>query len=45
MEEHALKNEKYCLNTNIYYYLETYGGQSSNLCFKATFMPVVANSA
>jgi hypothetical protein len=29
MEEHTLKN--YCLNTNIYSYLETSGGQSSNL--------------
>jgi hypothetical protein len=30
-EQHALKNVNNCLNTNIYYYLETSGGQSSNL--------------
>jgi hypothetical protein len=31
MEQHALKNVNNCLNTNIYSYLETSGGQSSNL--------------
>ncbi len=31
MEQHALKNVNNCLNTNIYSYLETFGGQSSNL--------------
>jgi hypothetical protein len=31
MERHALKNVNNCLNTNIYSYLETSGGQSSNL--------------
>ncbi len=31
MEEHILKIVKNCLNTNIYSYLETSGGQSSNL--------------
>jgi hypothetical protein len=31
MEQHALKNENNCLNTNISSYLETSGGQSSNL--------------
>jgi len=41
MEQHALKNANngtvrlkffnYCLNTNIYSYLETSDGQSSNL--------------
>ncbi len=31
MEQQALKNENNCLNTNIYSYLETSGGQSSNL--------------
>ena len=31
MEQHALKNAKNCLNTNIYSYLETSGGQSSDL--------------
>jgi hypothetical protein len=30
MEQHAGKNVKNCLNTNIYPYLETSGGQSSN---------------
>jgi hypothetical protein len=33
MEQHALKNVNNCLNTNIYSYLETSGGQSSNLHF------------
>ncbi len=31
MEQHTLKNVSNCLNTNIYSYLETSGGQSSNL--------------
>ncbi len=31
MEHDALKNVNNCLNTNIYSYLETSGGQSSNL--------------
>ncbi len=31
MEQHALKNVNNSLNTNIYSYLETSGGQSSNL--------------
>ncbi len=31
MKEHALKNVNNCLNANIYYYLETSGGQSYNL--------------
>ncbi len=31
MEQFALKNENNYLNTNIYFYLETSGGQSSNL--------------
>jgi len=29
MEQHAFKNENNCLDTNIYSYLETSGGQSS----------------
>ncbi len=29
MEKHALKNIKNCMNTYIYSYLETSGGQSS----------------
>jgi hypothetical protein len=32
MEQHALKKGNTCLNTNIYSYLETSSGQSSNLC-------------
>jgi hypothetical protein len=31
MEQHTFKNVNNYLNTNIYSYLETYGGQSSNL--------------
>ncbi len=31
MEQHALKNVNNCLNTNIYSYLETSDGQSSNI--------------
>ena len=34
MEERALKNENNYLNTNFYSYLETLGGQSSNLNLK-----------
>jgi hypothetical protein len=30
-EQHAIQNVNNCLNTNIYSYLETSGGQSSNL--------------
>ncbi len=30
MEQHALKNVNNCWNTNIYSYLETFGGQGSN---------------
>ncbi len=31
MEQRTLKNVNYCLNANIYSYLETSRGQSSNL--------------
>ncbi len=31
MEQHALKNLNNCLNAKMYSYLETSGGQSSNL--------------
>jgi hypothetical protein len=31
MEQHTFKNVNNCLNTNIYSYLETSGGQSSKL--------------
>ncbi len=30
MEQHSFKNLNNCLNINIYSYLETFGGQSSN---------------
>jgi hypothetical protein len=30
MEQHTFKNINNCLNTNIYSYLQTSGGQSSN---------------
>ncbi len=35
MEDRALKSMSNCLNTNIYSYLESSGGQSSNLYFNA----------
>ena len=35
MEQRTLKNVNNYLNTNIYYYLETSGGQSSNLYLNA----------
>ncbi len=35
MEQHALKNVNNCLINNIYSYLETSGGQSSNLYLNA----------
>jgi hypothetical protein len=31
MDQHTLKNVSKCLNSNIYSYLETSGGQSSDL--------------
>ena len=31
MEQHALKNVNNCWDTNISFYLETSGGQNSNL--------------
>jgi hypothetical protein len=31
MEQYALQNVNNCLNTNIYFYLATSDGQSSNL--------------
>ncbi len=37
MEECALKNVNSCLNTNIYSYLETSGGQSSNLYLNVVY--------
>jgi hypothetical protein len=35
MEQHAFKNINNCSNTNIYFYLETSGGLSSNLYLNA----------
>ncbi len=44
MEQHALKNVNNTLNTNIYSYLETSGGQSSNLYLNAVhFFNTTAN--
>jgi len=37
MEEHTLKDVNNGLNTNIYSYLETPGGQSSNLFLMSIF--------
>jgi hypothetical protein len=31
MEQHTLKNVNNCLNSNILFFLETSGGQSTNL--------------
>ncbi len=33
MKQHALRNVNNCMNTNIYSYLETSGGQSSDPYF------------
>ncbi len=33
MEQHPLKDVNNCWNTNIYYYLESSGGQNSNVYF------------
>jgi hypothetical protein len=43
MEQHALKDENNCLNTNIYSYLETSGGENSNLYLNVVLfsMPVI----
>ncbi len=35
MEQNALKNVNICLSTNIYFYLQTSDGQSSNLYLNA----------
>ncbi len=35
MEQRPLKNVNNCLNTNIYFYLETFGGKSYNLYLNA----------
>jgi hypothetical protein len=35
MEQHGLKNDNNCLNTNIYSHLETSGGQNNNLYLNA----------
>ncbi len=37
MEQHIFKNVNNCLNTNIYTYLETSGGQSSNPYLNAVY--------
>ncbi len=38
MEQRALKNVSNCSNTNIYSYIETQGGQSSNLCLNVVHL-------
>jgi hypothetical protein len=38
MEQHTLRNVNNYLNTNIYSYLETSGGQSSNLYIKVVHL-------
>ncbi len=44
MEQHALKNVNYCMNTNIYSYFETSGGQSSNPYFNVVhFLNTIAD--
>jgi hypothetical protein len=37
MEQHTFTNVNNCLNTNIYSYLETSGGQSSNPYFNVDY--------
>ena len=43
MEQRTLKNVNNCLNTNIYSYLKTSGGQSSNIYLNVVHlsMPVL----
>ncbi len=44
MEQRHLKDVINCLNTNIYSYLETSGGQSSNLYLKFVhFFNIIVN--
>ncbi len=43
MEQRTLKNVFNCLNTNIYSYLETSGGQSSNLYLNVQFFNTSVN--
>ncbi len=45
MEQHALKNVNNCMDINIYSYLQTSGGQSSNPYLNvAHFLNTRANS-
>ncbi len=37
MEQHAFKNVNKCLNTNIYFYFGTSGGQSPNLYLNVVY--------
>jgi len=41
MEQRTLRNVNNYLNTNIYSYLETSGGQSYNLYLKVVYLKVV----
>jgi hypothetical protein len=46
MEQLALKDENYCLNTNIYFSLKTFGGKSGksyNLYLNVHFFNVSVN--
>ncbi len=41
MEQHTLKSVKNPWNTNIYYYLETFGGQISNLYVNVVYFLIL----
>ncbi len=43
MEKHILKNVSNCLNSNIYSYFETSGGQSFNLYLNVHFFNASVN--
>ncbi len=44
VEQPALRSVNNCLNTNIYFYLETSGGQNSNLYLNVVhFFKAIAN--
>jgi hypothetical protein len=42
-EQYTFKNVNNCLNTNIYSYLETSGGQSSNQYLNVLFFNTIVN--
>ena len=43
MEHHTLKNVNNCFNTNVYWYLETCGGQTQNLYIIVYFFNTSVN--